>query len=60
MPLENMLVPFVSLAPHVIDTKKCTYMPLNGTQGMSIKSDGIPGIFPIANISLKLRESDTP
>jgi hypothetical protein len=26
--------------------KKCTYMPLNGTQGMSIKSDGIPGIFP--------------
>jgi hypothetical protein len=27
-------------------TQKCTYMPLNGTQGMSIKSDGIPGIFP--------------
>jgi hypothetical protein len=33
------------LAPHVIDTKKYTYMPLSGTQGMSIKSDGIPGIF---------------
>jgi hypothetical protein len=45
MPLENILVPCMPLAPHVIDTKKCTYMPLSGTQGMSIKSDGIPGIF---------------
>jgi hypothetical protein len=25
--------------------KKCTYIPLGGTQGMSIKSNGIPGIF---------------
>jgi hypothetical protein len=46
MPLENILVPCMPLAPHVIDTKKYTYMPLSGTQGMSIKSDGIPGIFP--------------
>jgi hypothetical protein len=37
------------LAPHVIDTKKYTYMPLSGTQGMSIKSDGIPGIFSRTN-----------
>jgi hypothetical protein len=47
MPLENILIPCMSLAPHVIDTKKYTYMPLSGTQGMSIKSDGIPGIFSI-------------
>jgi hypothetical protein len=26
--------------------KKCTYMPLSGTQKMSIKCDAIPGIFP--------------
>jgi hypothetical protein len=45
MPLENILIPCMPLAPHVIDTKKYTYMPLSGTQGMSIKSDGIPGIF---------------
>jgi hypothetical protein len=45
MPLENILIPCMSLAPHVIDTKNYTYMPLSGTQGMSIKSDGIPGIF---------------
>jgi hypothetical protein len=38
-------IPCMPLAPHVIDTKKYTYMPLSGTQGMSIKSDGIPGIF---------------
>jgi hypothetical protein len=47
MPLENILVPCMPLAPHVINTKKYTYMPLSGTQGMSIKSDDIPGIFPI-------------
>jgi hypothetical protein len=46
MPLEIILVPCMPLAPHVIDTKKYTYMPLSGTQGMTIKSDGIPGIFP--------------
>jgi hypothetical protein len=46
MPLENILVPCMPLAPHVIDTKKYTYMSLSGTQGMSIKSDDIPGIFP--------------
>jgi hypothetical protein len=46
MPLENILVSCMPLAPHVIDTKKYTYMSLNGTKGMSIKSDGIPGIFP--------------
>jgi hypothetical protein len=45
MPLENILIPCMPLAPHVIDTKNYTYMPLSGTQGMSIKSDGIPGIF---------------
>jgi hypothetical protein len=45
MPLENILIPCIPLAPHVIDTKKYTYMPLSGTQGMSIKYDGIPGIF---------------
>jgi hypothetical protein len=45
MPLKNILIPCMPLAPHVIDTKKYTYMPLSGTQGMSIKSDGIPGIF---------------
>jgi hypothetical protein len=45
MPLENILISCMPLAPHVIDTKKYTYMPLSGTQGMSIKSDGIPGIF---------------
>jgi hypothetical protein len=45
MPLENILIPCMPLAPHVIDTKKYTYMPLSGTQGISIKSDGIPGIF---------------
>jgi hypothetical protein len=45
MPLENILIPCMPLAPHVIDTKKYTYMPLSGTQGMSIKYDGIPGIF---------------
>jgi hypothetical protein len=45
MPLENILIPYMPLTPHVIDTKKYTYMPLSGTQGMSIKSDGIPGIF---------------
>jgi hypothetical protein len=43
--LENILIPCMPLAPHVIDTKKYTYMPLSGTQGMSVKSDGIPGIF---------------
>jgi hypothetical protein len=45
MQLENILIPCMPLAPHVIDTKKYTYMPLSGTQGMSIKFDGIPGIF---------------
>jgi hypothetical protein len=45
MPLENILIPCMPLTPHVIDTKKYTYMPLSGTQGMSIKFDGIPGIF---------------
>jgi hypothetical protein len=45
MPLENILIPCMPLAPHVIDTKNYTYMPLSGIQGMSIKSDGIPGIF---------------
>jgi hypothetical protein len=45
MPLENILISYIPLAPHVIDTKKYTYMPLSGTQGISIKSDGIPGIF---------------
>jgi hypothetical protein len=45
MPLENILIPCMPLTPHVIDTKKYTYMSLSGTQGMSIKSDGIPGIF---------------
>jgi hypothetical protein len=49
MPLENILVPCVPLVSHVIDTKKYTYMPLSGTRGMSIKSDGIPGIFPKTN-----------
>jgi hypothetical protein len=48
MPLENILVPCMPLAPHVIDTKKYTYMSLSGTQGMSIKSDGISGIFSFA------------
>jgi hypothetical protein len=47
MPLKNILIPCMPLAPHVIDTKKYTYMPLSGTQGMSIKSDGIPGIFSL-------------
>jgi hypothetical protein len=46
MPSENILIPFVPLVPHVIHTKKFTYMPLSGTQGMSIKSDGIQEIFP--------------
>jgi hypothetical protein len=46
MPSENILVPCVPLAPHVIHTKKCTYMPLSGTQEMGIKSNGIPEIFP--------------
>jgi hypothetical protein len=50
MPLENILISCMPLAPHVIDTKKYTYMPLSGTQGMSIKSDGIPGIFSSNNI----------
>jgi hypothetical protein len=45
MPLENILIPCMPLAPHVIDTKKYTYMPLSGTQGIIIKSDGIRGIF---------------
>jgi hypothetical protein len=45
MPLENILVPYVPLAPHIIDIKKCTYMLLSGKQEMNIKSD-IPGIFP--------------
>jgi hypothetical protein len=48
MPSENILVPCLPLAPHVIHKKK-TYMPLSGTQEMSIKSDGIPGIFPRRN-----------
>jgi hypothetical protein len=43
MPLENILIPCMPLVPHVIDTKKYTYMPLSGTQGMSIKSDGAGG-----------------
>ena len=47
MPLENILIPCMPLAPHVIDTKNYTYMPLSGTQGMSIKSDGIPEIFSL-------------
>jgi hypothetical protein len=46
MPSENILIPYVSLAPYVIH-KKYTYMSLSGTQGMSIKSDGIPEIFSI-------------
>jgi hypothetical protein len=45
MPLKNILIPCMSLAPHVIDTKKYTYMPLSGIQGIIIKSDGIRGIF---------------
>jgi hypothetical protein len=40
-----VVYPCMPLGPHVIDTKKYTYMPLSGTQGMSIKSDGIPEIF---------------
>jgi hypothetical protein len=28
MPLKNILVPYMSLAPHVIDTKKYIYMSL--------------------------------
>jgi hypothetical protein len=47
MPSENILVTCVPLVPYVIHTKKYIYMPLSGTQGMSIKSDGIPEIFPI-------------
>jgi hypothetical protein len=39
MPSENIRIPCVPLAPHVIHTKTITYMPLNGTQEMSIKSD---------------------
>jgi hypothetical protein len=46
MSSENILVTCVPLTPHVIHTEKYTYMPLSGTQGMTIKSDGIPGIFP--------------
>jgi hypothetical protein len=40
MPLKNILIPYMPLAPHVIHTKN-TYMPLSGTQGMGIKSDGM-------------------
>jgi hypothetical protein len=42
--------------PHMsyTHTQKYTYMPLSGTQGMSIKSDGIPGIFPIRFITQKI------
>jgi hypothetical protein len=46
MPSKNILVTYMPLTPHVIHTKKYTYMPFSGTQGMGIKSDGIPGIFP--------------
>jgi hypothetical protein len=46
MPSENILIPCMSLPPRVIHTQKITYMPLSGTQGMSIKSSGIQGIFP--------------
>jgi hypothetical protein len=53
MPLENILIPCMPLTPHVIDTKKYTYMPLSGTQGMSIKFDGIPGIFSSLNYKLE-------
>jgi hypothetical protein len=41
MPLENIFILGVPLAPHVIHTQKITYMPLSGTKGMSIKSGGI-------------------
>jgi hypothetical protein len=49
MPLENILVLCVPLAPHVIHTQK---MYLHATQWhtKSIKSDGIPGIFPKRNL----------
>jgi hypothetical protein len=33
-------------------TKKYNYMSLSGTQGMSKKSDGIPGIFPFQTYQL--------
>jgi hypothetical protein len=33
MPLENILIPCMPLAPHVIDTKKYTYMPLSAHKG---------------------------
>jgi hypothetical protein len=58
MPLENILIPCMPLTPHVIDTKKYTYMPLSGTQGMSIKSDGIPEIFSIFFALIHIGQSE--
>lgn len=59
MPSKNIFVPYMSLAPHIIHTKKYIYMSLSGTQGMSIKFNGIPVIFPnIYAIHLKKHTRD--